>query len=388
MERFVPASAAGGSAAGDTAILGDPLGALRNAGPSQVGETPGLLGVAAGPIDSAARPARCTCHAGPGHPRKRWSSWARDGGGDMSAPVGLVGGSPPGFAPCGPSSNLSTGSNCRPQPPFPGRELCWDGSSICWRTVPDEERVAPSYSGSELVLLAARRTTKQQLGRSSQAVSMPESQAPVEFSGWRGSSPPVVLIWQGDEGGLGTAARRVVVRAAARSRTAHPPSRKLFHFEAKGDHDRRRARRGQTARFRPPARSTLAHVPCCRISRSLRNAGPRVWVAPDPCGLARPGLAPIESAGLAAFHRDRSALDAARRGRGRGAGRGTGGNEIEEVGDGLDEQRPGRLPRRQRGPQSRPGSSSRTWEKEVQLRANLFRLGLDVRTSQRDGTLC
>ena len=46
---------------------------------------------------------------------------------------------------------------------------------------------------------------------------------------------------------------------------------------------------------------------------------------PDPCGVARSGLPPIESAGLAAFHRDRSALDAARRGRGRGAGRGSGG---------------------------------------------------------------
>ena len=102
------------------------------------------------------------------------------------------------------------------------------------------------------------------------------------------------------------------------------------HSEADGDHDRGRARRGPAARIRAPARPTLAHVPCYRISRPLRDTRRRVWVAtaglPDPCGVARPGLAPIESAGLAAFHRDRSTLVAARRGRGRGAGRGSGGN--------------------------------------------------------------
>ena len=37
LERGIPASGADGSAAGGTAILGDPLGALRDAGPSQEG---------------------------------------------------------------------------------------------------------------------------------------------------------------------------------------------------------------------------------------------------------------------------------------------------------------------------------------------------------------
>ena len=54
LERGIPASGAGGSAAGGTAILGDPLGALRGAGPSQAGGTLGVLGVTAGPVDSAA----------------------------------------------------------------------------------------------------------------------------------------------------------------------------------------------------------------------------------------------------------------------------------------------------------------------------------------------
>ena len=78
---------------------------------------------------------------------------------------------------------------------------------------------------------------------------------------------------------------------------------------------------------------------CYRISLFLETHdlefGWPLLGLPDPCGVARAGLAPIESAGLAAFHRDRSALDAARRGGGRGAGRGSGGNELEEVADGA-----------------------------------------------------
>ena len=88
-------NAAGGS--GDTAILGDPLGALRNAGPSQVGETPGVLGVAAGAIDSAAalRDARAMLGRGTresGSPPGRGTDE-----GTLSTPVGLVGGPPPGL---------------------------------------------------------------------------------------------------------------------------------------------------------------------------------------------------------------------------------------------------------------------------------------------------
>ena len=97
LERFIPASAAGGSVAGDTAILGDSLGALRSAGLSQVGETPGVLGVAAGPIDSAAtlRDARAMLGRGTresGGPPGRGTDE-----GILSAPVGLVGGPPPGL---------------------------------------------------------------------------------------------------------------------------------------------------------------------------------------------------------------------------------------------------------------------------------------------------
>ena len=44
---------------------------------------------------------------------------------------------------------------------------------------------------------------------------------------------------------------------------------------------------------------------------------------------------------------------------------GVAGTRSRRWGTVLDEQRPGRLPRPQRGPRSRPGSSSRTWEKEV-----------------------
>ena len=161
LERFIPASGAGGSAAGGTAILGDPLGALRGAGPSQAEGTPGVLGVTAGPIDSAAalRDARAMLGRG-----TRESGGAPGRGAGEETPVGLVGGPPPGLprrrrlqlAPRGPGSSRSTDSIRWPQPPPPGRELCWSGSSICWRAVPDGERVAPSYSGSGLVLSGVR----------------------------------------------------------------------------------------------------------------------------------------------------------------------------------------------------------------------------------------
>ena len=203
LERGIPASGAGGSTAGGTAILGDPLGALPGAGPSQAGGTPGVLGVTAGPIDSAAalRDTRAMLGwgtresggapgrgAGEGHWAHSSALWevrrldCQPHGGRLQ------------LAPRGPGSSRSTDSIRRPQPPPPERELCWGRSSIYWIAVPDGERVAPSYSGSGLVLSGVRTTTRQQLGRSSEAVSMPGSQAPVESSGWRGSSLPVVLI--------------------------------------------------------------------------------------------------------------------------------------------------------------------------------------------------
>ena len=151
--------------------------------------------------------------------------------------------------------------------------------------------------------------------------------------------------------------------------------------------------------------------------------------------MARPGLAPIESAGLAAFYRDRSALDAARRGRGRGAGRGSGGNELEEAWDGAGRAaaraaakaaaRAAEQVKKQQQdvvvaegaavpppraaekikesgcacnccPQVRSGRTRQRLvhargsrlRRRVQQRANLFRPGLAVRTRRRDGTWC
>ena len=252
--------------------------------------------------------------------------------GTLSTPVGLVGG-PPAWIACPaeaagssrPAARAATSARAAitdHKPPFPGREFCWGGSSIYWRTVPDEEKVAPSYSGLGVVLLAARRTTKQQLGRSSQAVSMPRVAGASGILGLerivatRRAHPEVVV-----------AANDRVTREA------------LGLLREESLSVQRRARRGQTAS------SVHQHALLWHMYRVVESAalsetrdlefGWPLLGLPDSCGVARPGLAPIESAGLAAFHRDRSALDAARRGRGRGAGRGTGGNEIEEVGDGA-----------------------------------------------------
>ena len=130
LERFIPASAAGGSAAGDTATLGDPLGALRNAGPSQVGETPGVLGVAAGPIDSAAalRDARAMLGRG-----TRESGGPPGRGTDeltLSAPAGLVGGPPPGVRSLRLEQQPQHGQQLPTATAF--SEICWGGSSIYW----------------------------------------------------------------------------------------------------------------------------------------------------------------------------------------------------------------------------------------------------------------
>ena len=173
---------------------------------------------------------------------------------------------------------------------------------------------------------------------------MPGSQAPVESSGWRGSS-------------LGRAHREVVVAANDRvtrealgllpgeSLSVQRHAWELFIPQAGNistlkrmaimiagalDEGRQRGSVHQHAllwhmyRVIEPAALSETH--------DLEFGWPLLGL-PDPFGVPRPGLAPIESAGLAAFHRDRSALDAARRGRGRMAGRGSGGNELEEVGD-------------------------------------------------------
>ena len=173
------------------------------------------------------------------------------------------------LAPRGPGSSRSTDSIRRPQPPFPGRELCWGGSSIYRKAVPDGRESRRAVGGADDYEAAAGSL----LGGGVDArVAGASGILGLERIVATRDNPEVV-------GGAGTAAGRVAVRAAARPRTAHPASWKLFHSEADGDHDRGRARRGSAAGIRAPARPTLAHVPCCRISRPLSNAGPRVWVA-------------------------------------------------------------------------------------------------------------
>ena len=197
LERGIPASGVGGSAAGGTAILGDQLGALRGAGPSQAGGTPGVLGVTAGLIDSAAtlRDARAMLGRG--------TRESGAGEGTLGALVGLVGDPPPGLpAPRRPPAARAPRPGQQPQHgQHPPAATASSGEGALLGRLVDllESRSGRGESRAELfglglVLSGVRTTTRQQLGRSSEAVSMPGSQAPVESSGWRGSSLPVVLI--------------------------------------------------------------------------------------------------------------------------------------------------------------------------------------------------
>ena len=302
-----------------------------------------MLGVTAGPIDSA----RCTCHAGPGYPGERRCSGARSGRGDTGRTRRPRGGPPLGLsAPRRPPAARAP----RPgqQPPAAtassGEGACWGGSSIYWRTVPDGERVAPSYSGSELVLSGVRTTTRQQLGCSSEAVSMPGSQAPVGLErivATRRAHPEVVVaandrvtreavgLLPGESLSVQRHARELLIPQAGNFSSL---KRMAIMIAGALDEGRQRGSVHQHAllwhMYRVIGSAVLSET------HDLEFGWPLLGL-PDPCGVARPGLAPIESAGVAAFHRDRSALDAARRGRGRGAGRGSGGNELEEVGDGA-----------------------------------------------------
>ena len=64
------------------------------------------------------------------------------------------------------------------------------------------------------------------------------------------------------------------------------------------------------------------------VEHDLSYAWPLLGI-PDPGGRPRPGLAPVEAAGLAAYHRDRVALEAAQAAGGKSRGKGKGGEEGE-----------------------------------------------------------
>ena len=282
LERFIPASAAGGSAAGDTAILGDPLGALRNAGPSQVGETPGVLGVVAGPIDSAAA-LRCTCHAGPGYPRKRWSSWARDGRGDTERACWSRRGSAAWIA-CPTEAAVSS----RPA----ARAATSTRAAIADRNSPfrvgNSAGTARRSTGEPFRtrreprrVIRARSwwTTKQQLGRSSQAVSMPELQAPVDgilrlerIVATRRAHPEVVVAAND------SVTREVLGLLPGESLSVQRHARELLIPQA-GNFSTLKRMAIMIAGALDEGRQRGSVHRHGRISRPLRNAGPRVWVA-------------------------------------------------------------------------------------------------------------
>ena len=78
-------------------------------------------------------------------------------------------------------------------------------------------------------------------------------------------------------------------------------------------------------------------------SAALRPGHDFTWAWPllgiaDPAGTPRPGLAPVESAGLAAYHRDRLVLDSAQEGR-RGGGGGAGPRGRAEDGGAAGAER-------------------------------------------------
>ena len=130
LERFISASAAGGSVAGDTAILGDPLGALQKRGSRRRLERPQAcwewLLVRSIPRPHCAMDVPCWAGA-PGRAALLLGEERTRGHCARLLPsLGvrrldcLSRGGRRQFAPRGPSSNRSTGSNCRPQPPFSG----------------------------------------------------------------------------------------------------------------------------------------------------------------------------------------------------------------------------------------------------------------------------
>ena len=317
-----------------------------------------MLGVTAGPIDSAAalRDARAmlgrgTRESGGGAPRRG------TGEGTLGAFVCLVGDPPPGLpAPRRPPAARAPRPGQQPQ----------HGQHPPAATASSEEG---ALLGRLLDLLESRsgrgESRAELFGLGAGAVGSADDYEAAAGSLLRVAGAcgilglerivatrrahPEVVVATNDRvtrEGAGTAAGRVAVRAAARPRTAHPASRKLCHSDADGDHDRGRSRRGPAARIRAPARPILAHVPCYRIRppsqrHTTSSLGGRCWDYPTRVGVARPRLAPIKSAGLAAFHRDRSALDV-RRARGRWGRRGSGGGtSSRRSGTVLDEHRPG-----------------------------------------------
>ena len=112
-------------------------------------------GVTAGPIDSSAALGDARAMLGRGTRESGGAPGRGAGEGTLGALVGLVGEPPPGLpALLRPPAARAPRPGQQPQhgqhPPAATaseRELCWGGLSICWRAVPDEEKVTPSFSG-------------------------------------------------------------------------------------------------------------------------------------------------------------------------------------------------------------------------------------------------
>ena len=251
------------------------------------------------------------------------------------------------LAPRGPGSSRSTDSIRRPLPPPPERELCWGGLVDLL-----ESRSRRGESRAELFGLGAGAVQSAD-DYEAAAGSLLGGGVDARVAGASGilglerivatrrAHPEVVVaandrvtrealgLLPGESLSVQRHARELLIPQAGNFSTL---KRMAIMIAGALDEGRQRGSAHQHA--------LLWHVYRVIQSAALSEThdlefGWPLLGLPDPWGVARPGLAPIKSAGLAAFRRDRSALDAARRGRGRGARRGSGGSELEKVGDGA-----------------------------------------------------
>ena len=251
--------------------------------------------MAAGPIDSAAalRDARAMLGRG-----------TRESGGPPGLARLLVGllshaGRRQYRAPR-PERRPQHGSNCRPQPPFPRKELCWDDRRSAWRTVPDEERVAPRTAGSAEDYEAAAGSLLSG-GVDARVAGASGILGLERIVATRRAHPEVVVaandrvtrealgLLPGESLSVQRHARELLIPQAGNFSTL---KRMAIMIAGALDEGRQRGSVHQHAllwhMYRVVESAALSET------RDLEFGWPLLGL-PDPCGVARPGLAPIRT---------------------------------------------------------------------------------------------